>query len=151
MENDHGESDRIMFEKAKNDRNCCFFFPCFRSFGGDSSSSSAAAAADSSGKWWKKLMKPVAKIREWSELVAGPRWKTFIRRFNHQGQKSKMQRFNYDPLSYALNFDDGIHEDDDDDPDRSNADLPPSLHRGFSTRFASAPPPTFAVGESPNR
>jgi len=145
MENDPEESERAMFGKADGHWNCCFFFPCFRSFGGDSSS-----VAGSSGKWWKKVLAPVTKVREWSELVAGPRWKTFIRRFNHQSQRSRVQRFNYDPLSYALNFDDGIHEDDDDDPDRSNANLPPALHRGFSARFAAVPPP-FASGEAPNR
>ncbi|RWW26831.1 hypothetical protein BHE74_00016822 [Ensete ventricosum] len=44
------------------------------------------------------------KVQEWWEMVAGPLWKTVIRRFNcdrhHHGG-------GYDLLSYALNFDGG--------------------------------------------
>ena len=43
------------------------------------------------------------KVREWSEIVAGPRWKTLIRRFNRDNRRHG--KFQYDPLSYALNFD----------------------------------------------
>ncbi|CAI9777347.1 unnamed protein product [Fraxinus pennsylvanica] len=38
------------------------------------------AAQESS--WWRKGMKAFKKTREWSELVASPKWKTFIRRGN---------------------------------------------------------------------
>ncbi|EPS69831.1 hypothetical protein M569_04939, partial [Genlisea aurea] len=58
------------------------------------------------------VVEALKKVREWSELVAGPKWKTFIRRFNHiaSGGRAKPPppRFQYDPLSYALNFDDGL-------------------------------------------
>lgn len=69
------------------------------------------------------------KVREWSELVAGPKWKTFIRRFNKN--RSKTNKFNYDPMSYSLNFDDGPGVNDQSEDD--------SLFRDFSSRFASIP------------
>lgn len=52
------------------------------------------------------------KVREWSELVAGPRWKTFIRRFRrgptrHGSGGGVGRKLNYDALNYALNFDEG--------------------------------------------
>ncbi|KAG8076166.1 hypothetical protein GUJ93_ZPchr0006g46142 [Zizania palustris] len=81
--------------------------------------------------WWRRSVDVLMKVREWSELVAGPRWKTFLRRFRrstrHHGADSG--RLNYDPLSYALNFDEGHGscrlEDDYD-----------GYYCDFSTRFA---------------
>ncbi|KAL0658661.1 hypothetical protein Bca4012_079246 [Brassica carinata] len=35
-------------------------------------------------RWW---ILAILKIRYWSEIVAGPRWKTFIRRFNRARHK----------------------------------------------------------------
>ena len=77
-------------------------------------------------------------MREWSEIVAGPKWKTFIRRFNYGGGRgravhfAKHGSFQYDPLSYALNFDDG-----------GNAGAGKYGDDGgvlsFSARFASVP------------
>lgn len=75
------------------------------------------------------------KIREWSEIVAGPRWKTFIRRFNRNktgaGGYRHAGKYQYDPLSYALNFDEGHNGDlEDESPD----EFPK-----FSDRYATAP------------
>lgn len=80
--------------------------------------------------WWRRGWK---KVREWSEIVAGPKWKTFIRRFNKNRSGCKQTgKFNYDEFSYHLNFDDGPgqngHFDNDD-----------ILHRDFSSRYASVP------------
>lgn len=76
-------------------------------------------------RWWLRGWK---RIREWSEVVAGPKWKTFIRRFNRNNPRvaafSKPGSFRYDPLSYALNF--------DNDNDNN--------YTGFSSRFGSLPP-----------
>ncbi|KAJ0030431.1 hypothetical protein Pint_12466 [Pistacia integerrima] len=58
------------------------------------------------------LKKRVRKVKEVSEVLAGPKWKTFIRRSSNslngisKKRKSHMQ-FQYDPQSYKLNFDDG--------------------------------------------
>ncbi|KAJ6415475.1 hypothetical protein OIU84_004299 [Salix udensis] len=70
-------------------------------------------AANGESWWFQGWM----KIREWSELVAGPKWKTFLRRFNKKpgGGNPPYGKFQYDPSSYALNFDEGakLYEDDD--------------------------------------
>ncbi|XP_022880453.1 uncharacterized protein LOC111397686 [Olea europaea var. sylvestris] len=76
--------------------------------------------------WWRKGIKAINKTREWSELVAGPKWKTFIRRFNKTG--SKPGKFRYDPSSYALNFDDGLEQDGQLEEDK--------MYRNFSSRYA---------------
>lgn len=68
------------------------------------------------------------KIKEWSELVAGPKWKTFIRRFKKK-RSSKQSRFKYDPASYSLNFDEGQGYKEDDD----------LYLRDFSSRYAFVP------------
>ncbi|XP_073270394.1 uncharacterized protein [Primulina huaijiensis] len=99
--------------------------------------------------WWQKIrpsleeiragnsilalgLDALNRIREWSEILAGPRWKTFIRRFNRDRQSSKHLNFHYDPLSYAMNFDEGPGQNgrfDDDGEDRY-------FSRNFSSRYA---------------
>ncbi|KAE8720862.1 Detected protein of confused Function [Hibiscus syriacus] len=76
------------------------------------------------------------KAREWSEIVAAPRWKTFIRRFNRNksGSSGRHGRFRYDPLSYALNFDKGQIGDSED------ANYGYGGFRAFSVRYASVSP-----------
>ncbi|KAI3439572.1 uncharacterized protein J3R85_004680 [Psidium guajava] len=78
-------------------------------------------------RWWAPGLRVLKKLREWSEIVAGPRWKTFIRRFSRSRSitaagvahdPNRHGKFNYDPMSYALNFDEGPghdpHLDDED-------------------------------------
>ncbi|KAJ1258739.1 hypothetical protein BS78_10G098800 [Paspalum vaginatum] len=70
------------------------------------------AAESGRRRWWRRGVDALMKVREWSELVAGPRWKTFIRRFRRSSPRHGAAgggggKLNYDPLSYALNFDDG--------------------------------------------
>lgn len=68
-------------------------------------------------------MKKLKKLKEVSEMVAGPKWKNLVRRIGgYLKGKKQRNKFQYDPESYALNFD----EEDDDD-------CPPT---GFSARFA---------------
>ncbi|XP_010532364.1 PREDICTED: uncharacterized protein LOC104808387 [Tarenaya hassleriana] len=93
-------------------------------------------------RWWTRA---ILKLREWSEIVAGPRWKTFIRRFNrsnhlHGGgdrDRHGNGQFQYDALSYALNFDEGPVVEDGGvaDEDRAYGGF-----RSFSTRYAAVPP-----------
>ncbi|CAL9095682.1 hypothetical protein MUK42_19814 [Musa troglodytarum] len=87
-------------------------------------------------RWWRRVVGAVMKVREWSELVAGPRWKTFIRRFNRSrhsgggGWRMGSAKFQYDPLSYALNFDEGNGGSPEGDY---------TGYRNFSARFAAPP------------
>ncbi|KAH7511475.1 hypothetical protein FEM48_ZijujUnG0008800 [Ziziphus jujuba var. spinosa] len=71
------------------------------------------------------LVKKAKTIKEVSEALAGPKWKNFIRSIN---KKKKMQ-FQYDPESYALNFDDGVHVQTE----------PDSAYLKFSSRYSAAP------------
>ena len=147
MDADHGggvdEAEAAFFAR-RGSRCCCF--PCWPS--STSSSSSAlshqrvgGAAATLGGEeehWWQGAVDALLKVREWSELAAGPRWKTFIRRFgrgpggprphhNFGGRK-----LNYDALSYALNFDEG-HGATPEAGDHAGG------YRDFSSRFAAPP------------
>lgn len=91
------------------------------------------------GRWW---LRGFMRVREWSEIVAGPRWKTFIRRFNRNrsGGFRHAGKYQYDPLSYALNFDEGQNGDFLDD---AYDNL-----RNFSVRYAAAPPPKSVSTDS---
>ncbi|KAJ1432712.1 hypothetical protein SESBI_06457 [Sesbania bispinosa] len=110
-------------------RGCCFWMS-------SSSSSSSSGlgwwermrAPENKERWWVKGWK---KIREWSEILAGPKWKTFIRRFNKNRSigYTKKGSFQYDPLSYTLNFDDGMGSKRDEDYG----------YVDFSSRYASVP------------
>ncbi|XP_020169273.1 uncharacterized protein [Aegilops tauschii subsp. strangulata] len=91
-------------------------------------------------RWWRRGVDALMKVREWSELVAGPRWKTFIRRFRrghhrHGGGAGAGggRKLNYDALSYALNFDEGHGAS----PEGPGGEFPG--YPDFSTRFAAPP------------
>ncbi|KAM7472981.1 hypothetical protein LguiA_011164 [Lonicera macranthoides] len=72
------------------------------------------------GNW---LNKKLNELKEVSEIVAGPKWKNFIRRFGkYWKKKGKTAPFQYDLEGYALNFDGGEEEE--------------RLMVGFSSRFA---------------
>lgn len=133
------DSDEEMQEELAfaNRRGCCFWLPCFGSGQSDtiweriSTTPEKEDTSRWSWDWWEKGLNALKKVREWSELVAGPKWKTFIRRFNKSRGLKGGARFQYDPVSYALNFDEGqgpnglLVGDDD------------RFYRDFSSRFAS--------------
>ncbi|XP_071712473.1 uncharacterized protein [Rutidosis leptorrhynchoides] len=80
---------------------------------------------------WSRGIQAIKKIREWSEIVAGPKWKTFIRRFNRGKTFARQScKYQYDPLSYALNFDQGPLQIGDSDMENEY------LVRKFSSRYA---------------
>ncbi|KAF8400566.1 hypothetical protein HHK36_013865 [Tetracentron sinense] len=77
--------------------------------------------------WWVKRVK---KLKDLSELLGGPKWKTFIRKIGATYSHNKRRRssqFQYDPRSYALNFDDGVNWDLD------------GAHLHLSARLAAPP------------
>ncbi|XP_073148353.1 uncharacterized protein [Henckelia pumila] len=102
--------------------------------------------------WWQKIQPPQAaedtragislwargldalkRIREWSEILAGPRWKTLIRRFNYRDRNSgKHVDFRYDPVSYAMNFDEGPGQNSHFGDDGEDG----YFSRNFSSRYA---------------
>lgn len=123
---------------------CCFCFPCFNSGRGSSTVGLAwwqklrttQIQSPHSNRWWLPAVSAFQKIREWSEIVAGPKWKTFIRRFNRNrsGNSNHHQgKYQYDPLSYSLNFDESRDFDHDDNS---------GGFRDFSSRYASSKPTT---------
>lgn len=124
----------FVHEDAFTRRRCCFWIPCMQSHRPAiyirsnwwQPISDNGKNENRHGWWWKGLMQ-FKKIKEWSELVAGPKWKTFIRQFKKK--QSKQSKFQYDPESYSLNFDEGQALTDDDD----------LFFRDFSSRYASVP------------
>ncbi|KAA8542647.1 hypothetical protein F0562_023854 [Nyssa sinensis] len=116
-------------------RRCCFCIPCF----GSNRSPTVGLywwqkmrTTENEEGWWARGINGVKKLREWSEILAGPRWKTFIRRFNRSksgGGGSRHGKFQYDPLSYALNFDEGSGQNGNSEDDGEDG------FRKFSSRY----------------
>ncbi|KAL1553382.1 hypothetical protein AAHA92_14071 [Salvia divinorum] len=121
-------------------RRCCcaWTFPCYatpktKNWERISTSESERHDGDVVGdrSWWSDGVKAFKKAREWSELVAGPKWKTFIRRFNKAPVRPKSGKFQYDPCSYALNFDQG--------PGQNGQLEDDGVFRDFPSRYAAIP------------
>ncbi|KAL0735868.1 hypothetical protein Bca4012_012078 [Brassica carinata] len=111
-----------MHEAMFAKRGCCFLLPCL---------GSSQPSGPGGNVWWQRIrtvdkLEPDErwwisgwnKMREWSEILAGPKWKTFIRRVGRSnlcgcggdgGSSSRPDQvgFRYDSSSYSLNFDDG--------------------------------------------
>ncbi|CAN8256280.1 unnamed protein product [Cochlearia groenlandica] len=118
-----------MHEAMFAKRGCCFILPCL----GSSQPSNHGGSV-----WWQRIravdkLEPDErwwisgwnKMRGWSEIVAGPKWKTFIRRLGRNRccggggrgggygggdggcNRPDQVSFRYDSWSYSLNFDDG--------------------------------------------
>ncbi|KAA8535279.1 hypothetical protein F0562_030282 [Nyssa sinensis] len=108
MEHDP-ENDMYGYEETFSAGGCgCFrLFCCKRrqSNGGES----RCLLPQKGGHKETWLAKELKKAKEVSELVAGPKWKNLIRKVSKCFNKKKSSRtqFQYDPHSYALNFDDG--------------------------------------------
>ncbi|XP_050222173.1 uncharacterized protein LOC126672267 [Mercurialis annua] len=135
-------------EPAFAQRNCCFCFPFLNAESPASSSGSIfwqrinplessnpatpvyASSSDDDG-WWIRGWK---KMREWSEIVAGPKWKNLIRKISKKRRPNGhgSGTFRYDPLSYALNFDEGQNGQNG----HFDEDL---MGRGFSSRYSLPP------------
>lgn len=118
-------------------RSRCFCFPSFRSPNQLTKYVKfdwwhrLRSGAVKEGSVWAKGINALKKLREWSEIVAGPRWKTFIRRFHRNKSGNRNAKFQYDPLSYSLNFDEGRGNNGEEEEEL--------VLRNFSTRYASIP------------
>ncbi|KAK4369872.1 hypothetical protein RND71_009347 [Anisodus tanguticus] len=112
----------------------CFKFRCFQSTQKENEANSLLQENKDSSTWMVKKLKD---LKEYSELVAGPKWKNLVRKIgkycNNPKKKTQLQ---YDSDSYALNFDDDVVENDD------------GLLRNFSSRFAA---PFIVSVANPNR
>ncbi|GAB4832745.1 hypothetical protein Ancab_006762 [Ancistrocladus abbreviatus] len=70
------------------------------------------------------LVQKLKKVKEVSEVVAGPKWKTWLRKTGAYlnvykrkmgwGRGRRENNFQYDSYDYALNFDEGEDADDED-------------------------------------
>jgi hypothetical protein len=142
-------ADSAFFSRRGRGRCCCFPWPS-----SSSSPSPHTRRADEEWwhgvgeggaarrRWWRRGVDALMKVREWSELVAGPRWKTFIRRFRRAhrhgagagpgGGGGGGGKLNYDALSYALNFDEDHHGGSSPEGDYAG-------YRDFSARFVAPP------------
>ncbi|XP_059644792.1 uncharacterized protein LOC132286466 [Cornus florida] len=137
----HFEHEEMATEMFIAKRRCCF---CIPRFGSNRLAATIGRnwwqrmrPAEIEEGWWARGIGVLKKLREWSEIVAGPRWKTFIRRFNRNrslvggGGGGRNAKFQYDPLSYALNFDQGPGQNGNSDED--------GWFRNFSTRYSPVP------------
>ncbi|KAG9456221.1 hypothetical protein H6P81_000729 [Aristolochia fimbriata] len=110
-----GEEDFFASSGGCWDLLCCFGS---RRESGYSDEKSLLQGEPQGEAWW---LRKARSVKEFSEVVAGPKWKTFLRRFSN-GFKRRRSQFQYDPQSYALNFVD----------DEEERECP-----SFSTRFAA--------------
>lgn len=151
----HIDLEPAIFEETTTSTNsllrntrCCFCFPCFSSrrtptVGIAFWERIRTAQIHSDRNLWARGVRAFQKVREWSEIVAGPRWKTFIRRFNRNksgsgggGAGGRHGQFHYDPLSYSLNFDEGPGQNGNLEDENDYGGF-----RAFSTRYASVTGP----------
>lgn len=83
-------------------------FGCFGSCFGNREWSLLHGGEQREESW---LIIKAKEVKEFTEVVAGPKWKNFIRKLGKYTKKSRMAECRqYDPQSYALNFDDGLDE-----------------------------------------
>nr|GEU38747.1 hypothetical protein [Tanacetum cinerariifolium] len=122
-------------------RRCCFCIPYTWQ---KIPSSSSHTYHNSNQSFWTRGVTAFKKLREWSEIVAGPKWKTFIRRFN-RNKSNKGHKYQYDPLTYALNFDEGLPLDNGDSEAENEY-----IVRNFSSRYAAVAPVRSMVETEPN-
>lgn len=136
------ESSEALF---RGRRRGCFSLPCFERYQSPTDSPGggltwwqrlrATEVASGGNSLWSRGVGAVMKIREWSELVAGPRWKTFIRRFNRNRSGGRHANFQYDPMSYAMNFDEGPGHSGEFSPEGDDGGYY-YASRNFSSRYA---------------
>ncbi|CAH1424660.1 unnamed protein product [Lactuca virosa] len=138
-----GIDEELIEEVSFPQRRCCFWMPCIHcdrfTFSVEPNwwLGTADDGKADGNPWWSKGLSQFKKIKEWSVLVAVPKLKTFIRRFNKQ--RRPHAKFQYDRASYLLNFDEGPGHLEDDD----------WLNHNFSTRYSVVSgKPSMDLGEN---
>lgn len=120
-ENEEGEAMYDYDEDSASGSGCC----CFRLLGfrvfrpqrkrnDNESKYLLQQKGELRESWWKNRLN---KVKQVIEVSAGPKWKTFVRKFSGFGinkNKKDRNKFQYDPQSYALNFDGGFDSEEDD-------------------------------------
>ncbi|KAF8033860.1 hypothetical protein BT93_C0202 [Corymbia citriodora subsp. variegata] len=105
----------------------CFCLNWWRGGGGAHPYIRRQSGGDHEESW---AMTKIKKVREFTEVVAGPKWKNFIRKvggyWRSDRKRNPSGRFGYDAESYALNFDGDRGEEDG------------LLTQGFSARFVGS-------------
>ncbi|KAL2534840.1 hypothetical protein Adt_08191 [Abeliophyllum distichum] len=107
---DDDDVNDVVYEEAGSVGGCaCFRLFCF-GWNRENEEEKSHMLQGEKEPW---LVKELKKLKEFSEVVAGPKWKNFIRKIGKlcNEKKSKTQ-FQYSPESYALNF---ACDDDHDD------------------------------------
>ncbi|CAI9097464.1 OLC1v1033897C1 [Oldenlandia corymbosa var. corymbosa] len=119
------EMEDLEVDQSSSSWCCCF------QFGGGRRSQESRSLLQDDGEYVQReswFVTRLKKLKEFSELVAGPKWKNFIRKFGKNSKPKKFTRteYMYSPNSYALNFADTRFEEEEDD-----------LFVSFSTRFSA--------------
>lgn len=108
---------------------CCWIGGGGGGSGGDGEDERSASLMCSSATWFR-----------WQNLVD---WVTAPRHHHYHSRRASVD-FRYDPFSYALNFDDG-HYNDDNDLTGGGDDF---RYRSFSSRLPPSLPHSAAVGDN---
>ncbi|KAJ0030614.1 hypothetical protein Pint_14702 [Pistacia integerrima] len=109
---DQGDDVDDYHENNVSSQGCdCFLLFCFKWRQSNNSNRLLHQNGGEYGESW--LIKKAKKVKEVSEVFAGPKWKTFIRKVGGYVKRNKYKNtFQYDPQSYALNFDSGVDMED---------------------------------------
>ncbi|KAJ4850891.1 hypothetical protein Tsubulata_035634, partial [Turnera subulata] len=143
-------NDNDIHDVSFSKRGCCFWIPLSSNRGGSSSehfwqrirsaesmssssfsSSSSASASVTAEPWWFRGWKTT--VRGWSALVSRRKWRALFRRFRRRQRRraNKYAKFQYDPMSYSRNFDEGPGQNGHFDEDM--------VGREFSSRYSLPP------------
>ncbi|KAJ8642057.1 hypothetical protein MRB53_018751 [Persea americana] len=97
------DNDAVAYMFFEKNRRCCFWIPTFRSAPIGSGSGSSGQwerirTTEMGDGWWVRGLSGFRKVKEWLEVVAGPRWKTFIRRSHGGVRGSRNAKFHCDMI-----------------------------------------------------
>ncbi|XP_035546854.1 uncharacterized protein LOC109014949 [Juglans regia] len=128
---DQGDQDHMdEHEEAVSSGGCCCLGLMGFRWGQSNERESKHLLGERRETWW---MKQLIKVKQGTEVVAGPKWKTFLRKISAFGNNKNKKKhgtagFQYDPQAYALNFDNGFDGDQED-----------GFVLDFRSRFAATP------------